>query len=61
MHCNACAFNIDDALEALPGVVKARTSYRQSTTTVTYEPEKINPKLLFKTIKTAGYTPIPQT
>lgn len=55
MHCTSCAMNIDGALEDLPGVVSADTSYAKSTTKVVFDPEKVSPDAVLGAIKEAGY------
>lgn len=55
LHCVSCALNIDNRLEDLAGVSSAQTSYPKSQTKVEFDPQKITPVKLTKTIKSLGY------
>ena len=55
MHCTGWAMNIDGELEETPGVIEATTSFAKATTTITFDPNKVNKPQLLKAIKTAGY------
>ena len=55
MHCTSCAFNIDDELEDLPGVKRAKTSYARGSIEVEYDSERVTPDALIEAIKRAGY------
>ena len=55
MHCSSCAMNIDGALEDLPGVMSADTSYASATTTVRFDPTKSSQEQVLRTISEAGY------
>lgn len=55
LHCVSCALNIDNSLEELSGVINAQTSYPKSQTKVEFDPQKITPVKLIKTIKSLGY------
>ncbi|MBU1323566.1 cation transporter [Patescibacteria group bacterium] len=55
LHCVNCALNIDNSLEDLPGVLKVQTNYPKSQTKVEFDPQKITPVKLVKTIKSLGY------
>ncbi len=56
MHCTSCSLNIDGALEDLPGVISATTSYAKSQTTVVYQPDVVTPEKLKKTIEALDYS-----
>ena len=56
MHCSSCAMNIDGALEDLPGVVSADTSYAKATTKVTYDEALVRIENIKKAIEAEGYT-----
>lgn len=55
MHCSSCSLNIDGALEELSGVVQSSTSYAQSKTVVSFDPNKVGIPELQATIKELGY------
>jgi Cu+-exporting ATPase len=55
MHCVSCALTIDDALEELPGVRQAKTSYAKGTTLVEFYVNKVSLATLSQTIQTQGY------
>ena len=55
MHCSSCSLNIDGELESTSGVIKARTSYPKSETTIEYNPLDINEPTLQKIIEKLGY------
>lgn len=56
MNCTSCALNIDFYLEELEGIIKTETKFAASTTTVAYDPEKINISKVINAIKKSGYT-----
>lgn len=58
LHCSSCAINIDLTLEDLNGVQNSDTSYHQSTTTITYDENKISLEQITNTIKSLGYLPL---
>jgi copper chaperone CopZ len=60
MHCNSCAFNIDTALEELPGVAEAKTSYAHSHTIVLYDPKKTSVEQMMAAITSVGYSARPK-
>ena len=51
MHCSSCSLNIDGELESTSGVIKSRTSYPKSETTIEYNPLDINETKLQKIIE----------
>lgn len=55
LHCASCAMAIDLALEDLPGVTEARTSYARATTEVTFDPSRVGREDLIAAIREAGY------
>lgn len=57
MHCGSCALLIDDTLEDLPGVHRASTSKRKSTTTV--ESDTATAADVIAAITALGYTALP--
>jgi copper chaperone CopZ len=59
MHCASCAMAIDLALEDLPGVAEARTSYARGTTEVAFDPARVGLGALIAAIREAGYAAQP--
>lgn len=55
MHCAMCSMNIDGALEELPGVKEANTSYARARSEVTYDPSQVSLDKLLAVIREAGY------
>lgn len=55
MHCASCAMAIDLALEDLPGVAEARTSYARGTTEVAFDPARVGLDELIGALREAGY------
>lgn len=58
MHCTMCSMTIDGALEDLPGVLEANTSFVRAQTEVTYDPSTVSFETLLGAIRQAGYEPI---
>jgi len=56
MTCEACEGEVNGALRKLPGVANASTSYKEATTTVTYNPATTNMEQLMAAIDSTGYT-----
>lgn len=59
MHCSSCAMAIDLALEELPGVAEARTSYARATTEVVFDPQRVDLGALVEAVRAVGYTAVP--
>jgi copper chaperone len=55
MHCASCGLLIDDALEDLPGVVRAQTRLREGRATVQVDPDRCTPEQLVAAVAEAGY------
>ena len=55
MTCSFCPITVRKALEKVPGVVKAKASYKTKTATVTFDPSKTNVEALTKATTDAGY------
>lgn len=55
LHCTSCVLNIDGALEDLSGVFSSRTNYSRSIAEIEYDPQKVSPDTLRKTIEEQGY------
>lgn len=56
MHCTSCAMNIDGALEDLPGVQEANTSYARSKLEVSFDPAQVTLEQIVSTIEGEGFT-----
>ena len=62
MHCGNCGLTIDEAVEDVPGVARARTSFRSGTTEVTLAssvPTHDVLRLVAAAIEDAGYVVSP--
>jgi len=57
MHCTMCCMTIDGALEDLPGVEAANSSFVRAQTEVTYDPSTVSLEALLDAIRQAGYEP----
>ncbi len=55
LHCSSCGLSIDNALEEVPGVIEAVTSYAKAETFVHFDQQKTNQAQLKKAIQNAGY------
>lgn len=55
LHCTSCSLNIDDALEDLPGVISASTSYAKQESVITYDPALADPLQFRPEIENLGY------
>lgn len=56
MHCTSCAMNIDGALEELPGVQEANTSYARSKLEVSFDPTQVSLEKIVSIIEAEGLT-----
>ena len=56
MHCTACALNIDEELEDVSGVQRAKTNYARQSVEVEYDPAVASVQALIDAVSTAGYT-----
>ncbi len=59
MHCVGCAMTVDGALEDLPGVKSASTSYARQTAEVEYDEQKVTEAQLIAAVEQAGYKAVP--
>lgn len=59
MHCVQCAMTIDGALEDLPGVKTASTSYAKQLVDVVYDGNQVTEQELIEAVCEAGYTASP--
>ena len=57
MHCASCAMSIDDTLEMLDGVQRAKTSYARGLVKVDHDPARVSAQALHDAITQAGYRP----
>lgn len=55
MHCTSCSLLIDAALEDLPGVKSAKSSYVSQKVEVEFDPTKVALEQMIKAIKSEGY------
>ena len=55
MHCSSCALSIDDGLEELVGVKRAKTSYAKQQSEVEFDPEVVTEAALIAAVQAAGY------
>ena len=55
MHCSGCAMTIDDELEKLAGVKRAKTNYARSRSEVEYDAEQVSLARMIEAVKAAGY------
>ena len=59
MTCALCSITVEKALETVPGVTTAKIDYDKKTATVKFNPDKVTPAILMKTIKDAGFPATP--
>jgi len=55
MTCKFCPVTIRKALEKVPGVTEATSSYKTKTATVTFDPYETNVETLTEATANAGY------
>ncbi len=55
MHCTSCAKNIEKKLKKEDGVINASVSYATGSSSVEFNPEKINEKKIVEIINKLGY------
>jgi Cu+-exporting ATPase len=55
MHCVNCAIAVDGALEDLPGVKSASTSYARQMVDVEYDERQVTEAQLIAAVEQAGY------
>ena len=56
LHCSSCAMNIDLALEDLQGIIKIKTNYASSQTTMTIDPNIVKISEIKAILKELGYS-----
>ena len=64
MHCASCGLRIDDRLEDVPGVARARTSFRSASCTVYLAPGAVAAEVseqVLSVVHGAGYRALPAT
>ena len=59
MHCAACAFTIEDALQATPGVVEAEVNAATRRARVVWSATGTRPSDWMGAVRQAGYTALP--
>lgn len=55
MNCALCPISVRKALEHVPGVVRAKAELDTKTAEVDYDPDKVSPETLAKSVTDAGY------
>lgn len=55
MHCAACSFSIEDALQKVPGVVSAQVSAASRRAKVVWSEQRVQPSTWFDAVRQAGY------
>ncbi len=58
MSCANCSETVQEALERLPGVVRADVNYATDEAQVTYNPAEASRDAFYDAIEDAGYTPV---
>ncbi|WP_257300513.1 heavy metal translocating P-type ATPase [Haloarchaeobius sp. FL176] len=58
MSCANCSETVQDALESLPGVVRADVNYATDEAQVTYNPAESSLDTFYEAIENAGYSPV---
>ena len=61
MHCAACGFNVEKALNAVDGVVSAQVNASSGRARVVWSNNRTKPSEIMHAISQAGYQPFPQT
>ena len=59
MHCAACALTLEDALQGVPGVVRADVSAGSHRARVVWSSETVQPSDWMMAVQKAGYRPLP--
>ncbi len=55
MHCTSCALSIDEELEEVKGVRRAKTSYARQITEVEFDEGEVGEAIILTTIARTGY------
>lgn len=55
MTCKFCPITVKKALEKVPGVIEAKSEFKNKTATVTFDPDKTNVAALTGATADAGY------
>lgn len=59
MHCAACALTVEDALRAVPGVLKAEVSAGSHRARVQWSASRVMPSAWMQAVQAAGYRAVP--
>ncbi|RYF41961.1 MAG: cation-translocating P-type ATPase, partial [Comamonadaceae bacterium] len=59
MHCAACTFNVEGALQGLPGVREVQVNGANATARLVWAPEQGRPSEWLAALQRAGYTGLP--
>lgn len=57
MWCTSCAWLIEHAVGAMPGVARVEASFASDLVNVQYHPQKLPPESILRSIETLGYKP----
>ena len=55
MNCSLCPISVKKTLERVPGVLDAKADLAAKRAEATYDPERVSPEALAKTVTNAGY------
>lgn len=59
MHCAACALSIEEALQQVPGVARARVSAGSHRASVVWQQDRVLPSRWMQAVARAGYRAVP--
>ncbi len=59
MSCASCASNIEQAIQAVPGVVACQVNFATEQATIEYEPQRTDLEAIQQAVDEAGYTAYP--
>ncbi len=59
MHCAACALTVEDALRAVPGVLRAEVSAGSHRARVQWSASEVKPSAWMQAVQAAGYRAVP--
>jgi len=59
MHCAACALTVEDALRAVPGVLRAEVSAASRRARVLWSADQVQPSGWMQAVQAAGYRAVP--
>ena len=59
MYCSTCALTIEDALRAVPGVLRVEVSAAARRAKVVWAPDQVKPSVWMAAVGKAGYKAVP--